>query len=213
MAMPTFKKREEIPSGFESEYEEKDGEWVPKELTELKNAHERSKEAARLAKEALAEKERELADLRKQSKQKASGKTDAEIEEERKAIEAEKKPLQDALTAAQQELRSLRLDGTVKQMLLKAGADPDALEDLYTVIAPRFDLSESGTPILKDRPTADLKKYIAETLPAEKSRFFLSKQKAGVEFPGGDGKGATEETTKLLTTNPAQLLQLANQKQ
>lgn len=208
MPLPTFKTREEIPDAFRSEYVERDGEWVPdvEDVGALKNAHERQKDEARVLKAKLKE-------LEETAKAKASGVTDEQLAKLRADIAAEKAPVEEALAKAAAELRSLKLDAHVKKLMLDAGANPKRIDALFKLVGDRFDLNESGTPILKDKPTTTLAGYLKETIAAEYPELYVSPQLGGITAPGGTSGGTTrEDLAKLVDTNPARLLQLANEK-
>lgn len=208
MPLPTFATREEIPDAFRDEYIEKDGKWVPnvEDVSGLKSALERQKEEARQAKARAKE-------LEELQKAKAAGITDEQLAKLRQEIAAEKAPLEEKVTRYEQELRSLKLDSRIKSMLGEAGANPARLDALLKLTLERFDLNDSGTPIVKDQPTADLKKYIGEKIAAEYPELFLSKQKGGTGASGSGGTGAAD-VAKLIDApgGAMKLLELANSK-
>jgi hypothetical protein len=210
MKLPKFKTLEEIPEAFREGYVEKDGEWVPDvdDVTPLKSAHERQKEETRQAKEKLKELERQLAEAKK----KAGGMTDEEIAARRAEIEAEVAPVREKLTAAEKELRTLKFDDRLKALIAGSGTVAKRVDALHRLIGDRFDLNESGTLVLKDKPTTDIAKYLKEDIAKEYPEFFESKQKGGSEF-NGSGNGTPvvpADLDKTLNTNPALLLQAAN---
>jgi hypothetical protein len=210
MPLPKFKTLEEIPEAFRDGYVEKDGEFVPdvEDVSPLKSAHERQKEETRLAKDALKEAKRQLADLEK----KAGGMTDEEIAARRAEIEDEVKPFREKLEAAQKELRTLKFDDRLKALIAGSGTVAKRVDALHRLIGDRFDLNDSGTLVLKDKPAADIAKYLKEDVAKEYPEFFESKQKGGSDFSGSGGGGVplTADIDKMLATNPAALLQAAN---
>lgn len=209
MPLPTFKTRDEVPEAVRDGYIERDGEWVPdvEDVSGLKN-----KNAELLRKEREAT--QRARELEQQLKDKAKGLTDEEIAAQRKREEELTRPHLEENAALKAELRKLKLDGNVQKMLLEAGADAKRMDRLYKLVGERFDLSDSGTPVLKDKPTEKLPDYIANVLAPEFSEYFLAKGKSGDQFPGGAGDGgATKEAAvKMVTENPKALLQLANSK-
>lgn len=204
MPLPTFATREEIPESVRDGYVEKDGKWVPdvEDVSGLKSALERQKEEARQAKARLKE-------IEDTSKAKAAGVTDEQLAKLRAEIAAEKAPLEEANAKLAAELRSLKLDARLKSMLGEAGANPKRLDALHKLIGDRFDLNESGSIILKDKPTTDLAKYLAEAVANEFPELYLSKQKGGATLPGSGGTGG-EDLAKLVESNPMKLLELSN---
>lgn len=205
MPLPTFATREEIPESVRDGYVEKDGKWVPdvEDVTGLKSALERQKEEARQAKAKLKE-------LEETKKAKEAGITDEQLAKLRAEIAAEKAPLEESLTKAQQELRALKLDARLKTMLGEAGCNPARLDALFKLVGDRFDLNDSGSIILKEKPTTELAKYLGETVAKEYPELFLSKQKGGSNAPGSGGTSAGEDLAKLVETNPMRLLEMAN---
>lgn len=205
MPLPTFATREEIPEAFREEYVEKEGKWVPnvEDVTGLKSALERQKDEARQAKARLKE-------LEETAKAKAAGMTDEQLAKLRADLAAEKAPLEEANAKLAAELRSLKLDARLKSMLGEAGVNPKRIDALHKLIGERFDLNESGSIILKDKPTTDLAKYLGEAVANEYPELYLSKQKGGAALPGSGGSGSGEDLAKLVTDNPARLLEIAN---
>jgi hypothetical protein len=208
MPLPTFATREEIPDAFRDEYIEKDGKWVPnvEDVSGLKSALERQKEEARIAKARAKE-------LEELTKQKASGLTDEEIAARRKEIEEATAPYKQQVEQMQKQMRGLQLDSRIKTMLGEAGFDAKRIDATFRLIADRFDLNDSGSPILKDKPTADLVSYLRDEVGAKEfPEWVLSKQKASTDAAGSpkDTPVSTADAEKLLTGNPMALLAQAN---
>lgn len=209
MPFPTFKTRDDIPEAVRDGYVERDGEWVP-DVEDVSGLKAKNAELLRKEREAT----QRARELEQQLKDKAKGLTDEEIAAQRKREEELTKPHLEENAALKAELRKLKLDGTVQKMLADAGANPKRLDALFRLIGDRFDLSDSGTPVLKEKPTTDLAKYIGETVAQEYPELFLAKGKAGDQFPGGAGDGNTskEAAVRLVTENPKALLQIGNSK-
>lgn len=190
--MPTFATLEEIPEAFRAEYVERDGQFVPniEDVSALKNAHERQKDEARLAKARVKE-------LEDAAKARAAGITDEQLAAMRAEIAKEYAPTSEKLTAAEKELRSLKLDGRLEAMMLAAGVNPKRVGDLRKLIGDRFDLNASGSPMLVDKPTTDLGKYFAEAVAAEYPELYVSTLKAGPRFPGDGGATGAADTDSL----------------
>lgn len=208
MPLPTFATREEIPEAFREEYIEKDGKWVPnvEDVSGLKSALERQKEEARQAKARAKE-------LEELTKQKAAGLTDEEIAARRKEIDDAIAPYREQLEQMKQASRRDKLDAVIKTKLAEAGFDGKRIDAAFRLIADRFDLNDSGSPILKEKPTADLATYLREEVGAKEfPEWVLSKQKAGPEAKGsGDtARPALADQEKLLVENPMALLAQAS---
>lgn len=216
MAMPRFKTKEEVPQSLldSGEYgEDKEtNEWVHLGFEELKRAHERQKTEAKTAKEQAAAAERRAREIENETKQKKAGLTDEQIAAQRLAEEEAQKPLKEALEKANNELRKLKLEDRVKKHYADAGFKGDKLSDAYELTKDQYDLNESGTPILKANPTADLAKHAADVIAKKYPEWVLSKQKGGAEFVGGDGKTFAGDTAKLVTApgGARQLIEMAN---
>jgi signal transduction histidine kinase len=206
MPFPKFTTLEEIPEAFRESYEERDGAWVPKDVedvTSLKTAFERQKAEANAAKAEL----RKLKQEADAGSQGVKPEVLAKLREEIKAeIEAEFKT---PLTAAQQELRVLKLDAAVKAQLAKAGVRGERVDTLYKLIADQVDLGEAGTPVHKQgKPLGD---WITKTLATEYPEFFASTIKGG-SSPQQQGTLPTgPDAEKMLTENPSRLLAMANE--
>lgn len=189
MPLPTFEKAEEIPEAFRDSYIEKDGKFVPdiEDVAPLKNAHERQKAETRAAKEQAAHLAQRLAELEQNAQAKARGITDEQLQKWREEMQAEKRPLEEKLSKYEQELRTLKLDNAVKSMMAKAGVVGPRVDALFKLVGDRFDLSEDGTPILRDKPVADLQQYLATDVASEYPEFYASTQKAGMPAPHRPG--------------------------
>lgn len=209
MKLPKFKTFDEIPEAFRDGYVERDGEWVPdvEDVTGLKQNRDEILSNLQKQKQKLQEMERALAEAKK----KAGGMTDEEIAARRAEIEAEVAPFKQQLEAAQKELRTLKFDDRLKALIAGSGVKGTRVEALHKQIAERFDLNESGTLVLKDKPTTDVAKYLKEDCAKEWPEWYESKQKAGAEFNGSTGNtAAPAELQKTLVTNPASLISAAN---
>lgn len=202
-----WKSRDDVPEELRDQAKEVDGEFhVELETTpELKNAHERQKTKNQEQADKIRDLERQLAG-------KKAGLTDEEIAARRTEIDTAVKPVQEKLTSAEAELRALKLDANVKSMLAKAGANPKRIDDLFKLTGERYDLSESGKPVLKSAPTTDLDKYITETVAKEYPELFLSGQKGGAAVTGSGDPVPSAELEKLVIDNPSALLAMANAK-
>jgi hypothetical protein len=206
MSFPQFATLEEIPEPFRAAYEERNGVWVAKDVedvTPLKTALERQKAESNAAKAEL----RKLKQEAEAGSQGVKPEVLAKLREEIKAeIEAE---FQAPLTAAQQELRSLKLDAAVKAQLAKAGVRGERVDTLYRLIADQVDLGEAGTPVHKQgKPLGD---WITKTLAAEYPEFFASTIKGGSSPQPQGALPSGVDGEKLLVENPARLIALANE--
>lgn len=216
MALPTFAKQDEIPKGFEGEYEERDGKWHPKDATaelKLEFAAEREK---REAAEANAKK---AAKALKDLERKGDGATDEQLKklreditkEVRAELDEEYKPKLTEAEALKGENRSLKLEGVVKKMWLDANVLPDKVDRLWKLHADEYDLTSEGKPSVKGKATADVTKHSAAI--AKQYPEWVSGTKAtgggaaGVTLPaaggGADQVGKVDPTQRLRAAHEA----------
>lgn len=157
-------------------YREADTSGLTSALAKEREARKAAEKAAKLAAEDAREKELAAAGLLD-----AKRKWDAEI----------LAPLQSELETLRGETRTLKLVTPVKDALRAAGViDPD---DAFKLLADRFDLADSGQPILKDNPTADIKKWAETELAKAKPYLFAGTQASG-SGAKGSGPGASKPT-------------------
>ncbi len=156
MPFPTFKSLDEIPEAFRSEYEESNGEYVPREVVALRRERETREAAEKLAKKLAAD----LKEAQTKGAAKDAKLSDEELAKIRAAVEAEYAPVREELTAAQQKLRTVQLDNQVLALIDKAGVLGPKRDQLWKLVREQFDLTAEGTPIVKAKPTADLAKHI-----------------------------------------------------
>lgn len=108
----------------------------------------------------------------------------AEVREELLTGEfGEYKSQAEALSA---EVRELRLDAVVKGHMAKAGVRSERIDALFRLTADQFDLTDDGEPMLKDRRSADVGKYVADELRKEYPEFYNGSGASG----GGASKSA-----------------------
>jgi hypothetical protein len=223
MAFPTFKTKDEIPKGFEGEYEERDGAWHPKapdtsklEETLAKVRDERkAEEKARKAAEAdRADLERKLAAAgsgeEKDKVTKALAKFDADLA-------VEKGKFQKQLDAATAELRTLKLDDKIKAAFLKAGGRSERADKALNDTKGRLDLADDGRIVVKDGKgeitTATVADFFGKTYRAEMAEFYTGTKATGGGASGGAGAHVVQTgkmTPDEIVANPLRALQEAN---
>jgi hypothetical protein len=144
-----------------------------------------------------------LAELEQQSKAEKAGMTSEALAKLRQDVEVDVvKRLQSDQTAAlrlfpwaedlAKENRSLKLDSVVKAEMAKGGARAERVDALFRLTADRWDLTEDGKPVLKDKPATELGKYVADELRKEYPEFYTGSGSTG----GGASrsKGAASST-------------------
>lgn len=165
----------------------------------LKSALEKERKAAKdaLAKARAggdtAEVERLRAEL-DELKTKAGGDHKPDVESLRKKWDAEAATARQAIEterdAARRELRTLRLDGKLREAALAAGVRKTAIEDLLEVTRRHFDLDDKGRVVVLDDdgdPSSKTMERFFETLKDGKPWFFEGAPGAGTGARPGAG--------------------------
>jgi hypothetical protein len=179
MPLETFEDLDAVPEDArETAIETKDGKFVvfrdadtsglTSALAKEREARKTAEKAAKAAAEAAREKDLAAAGL---------------LDAKKRWDEEYLTPIQTRAQQLEAEVRQLKLVTPVKDALRAAGViDPD---DAYKLLADRFDLTDEGQPILRDNPTADIRKWAETDLAKAKPYLF-----AGSMASGGGAKGA-----------------------
>jgi hypothetical protein len=212
MALPKFKNKVDIPKGFEEMYHEANGEWVPIE-SKREGPTQEDVDALKTTLGAVRDDVKTLTDkLKDETRKRQDAETKLQEEQTRKAAEGagvddeklkelREKIYADARAELQKELddkdaeierrgdvdgenRRLKLDMVVKKAMLDKGALGDKVDDLYTLTSGSFDLTDDGSPMLKDHPGKDLGVFIEDTIKPKYKEWF-SGTKAGGGGAGG----------------------------
>lgn len=165
-----------------------------KAFSELWEESKRAKAEAKAEAERLRQERAALEEERKAGK---AGITSEQLEklraDVRKNLEAEFTPvIEEKQTLAQQlegalaEIRGLRLDSRVKAKMGEMGVRSDRIDKLFKLTQDQYTLTDDGNPVLKDEPTADLGKFISESLRGEYPEWFNGS--------GASGGGASPST-------------------
>ncbi|HXG73015.1 MAG TPA: hypothetical protein VNJ04_20670, partial [Gemmatimonadaceae bacterium] len=192
MPLPTFKTKDEIPTGFESEYEEVEGEWKPKE-SKLESTLERLKQEKKDERDSRKKLEDELADLRRKSQAMETGeekdKVKKLLEKFDSDLKAAKEPLEKQLAEAQGRLRTLQLDDQAKAAFIKAGGRPEKADAALKLKKESLDLAEDRIVVKNDKgepTTATIDDFWGKSFKSEMPEFFQGTKATG----GGAGGGA-----------------------
>jgi hypothetical protein len=217
MSFKVFDSRDEVPEAQrQTAIETKDGKWavaIVEDVAGLKANKAEIMAQLVATKAKLKELEDAAAATAATAAARSKGLTDEEIAARRKEIDDAKAPLQSQLDAMAKQMRGLQLDSRIKTLLGEAGFEAKRVDAAFRLIADRFELNESGSPILKDKPTADLVGYLRDEVGAKEfPEWVISKQKASTEAVGSvkDKTVSTADAEKLLTSNPMALLAQAN---
>lgn len=188
--LPSFDKQADIPKGFEAEYEEKDGKWVPIDHAgKLKKALDEERGKRETTEKALAKAAKDAADAAAKVQAQAAGMTEEQLKklygqvEENLRKEYEPK-LKEAETLAS-ENRGMKLTSVVKEMFRNGGGLKSKLDDLWKLHGDEFDLTSDGKPMVKAEPGKDVAKHVAAIL---KSR---AEWTQGTRAVGGGALNAT----------------------
>ena len=137
-----------------------------------------------------------LQELEHQQKADKAGITSDQLQKLRQEIrgdlEKEYKQALDELEGLRTDNRSLRLDSVVKAEMAKAGVRSERIDALFRLNADKFDLTDDGVPILRERPGAEIGKYVADELRQEYPEFYNGSGSSGggaskSSAPGGAG--------------------------
>lgn len=196
MPRPTYDTKDAIPAGFEDEYEERDGKFVPKAVDDGSVLRETLRKERERADEA--EKERKKLERRltaaesgdeKEKVSKALAKFDTDLAAERQKFE-------DELAKTRGELRTLKLDDKAKAAFLKAGGRADRVEQAMKLHKDALDLSEDGRIVVKNEAgevtTTTIDDFWAKQVKATLPDFYTGSKAAG----GGASGGAGSNTVK-----------------
>jgi hypothetical protein len=209
MPLPTFDTLEDVPEAFRSEYELVDGRAVSKDIARLTGALAKERAEREAAAKSLRDAEKRAAELEMSNKARTNGISEEKLAELRAEIARETAPLEQERDALRAKLRTLQLDGSVKSLMAETGVRAERIDTLWTLVRDRFDLTDGGTPVVKDQPASDVKKALAG-LVKEYPEFFAAPNVAG----GGAGPSAKlpagTNVASLVDTNPMALLDMAN---
>lgn len=226
MPFPTFDAQKDIPKGFESEYEEKDGKWVAK-LPDVSKIEEtlakvraEKKEAEKRAKEsdeAKAELQRKL-----DAKEASGQDTDKKVSEMLAKWERDKNDavakVQAELDQRTTELRQIKLYDKAKSEFIAAGGRPEKADAALKLKKDMLDLAEDR-PVVKNEKgevtTESIADFWGKSFKKEMPEFFVGTRASG----SGAGGGASNQPTKgdpnaaeMVIKNPLAMLQQANEK-
>lgn len=223
MPLPTFDKKEQIPAGFEDEYEERDGKWVPIDRSANLSKALREEREAREAAEKLAKKAaKDLADATTKKQAMDAGRTEEEYKKLydtiEKSVRDEFEPKLKGYEELQKEVRTLKLDSKVKEMFKAGGALDAHIGDFWKLHGDEFDLTSDGKPMVKAEPGKDVARHVQGILAGRKTWV------QGTKATGG-GSTAGSTTSKAapglnpggisfddMVKNPAAAIAVANER-
>ena len=159
-------------------------------LAKLAKAKNQAKAFDGLDATEVREKLAMLTELEQQSKAKQAGFTDEQLrklrDDVRADLEKEYLPYKISAETLGEEVRTLKLDNEVKKLMTVQGVRGERVDALFRLTAGEFDLTEDGKPMLKNDPTREVGKYVAEELSKQYPEFYVGSGSSG----GGASKSA-----------------------
>jgi seryl-tRNA synthetase len=188
MPRPIFEKKDDIPKGFEDEYEEKDGKWHPKPVDDgaaLKETLRKERERADDAEKERKKLERRLAAAETGDEKDKVSKALAKFDED---LAAEKEAHKKELEKLQGELRSIRLDDRAKEAFIKAGGRPERADKALKLYKDALDLDKDGKRIVIKDDEGNVTTQTIDDFWGKKVRADLPDFYTGTKASGGGGK-------------------------
>src|SRR4051812_14208920 len=110
MAFPVFDKKEDIPKGFEDDYEEKEGKFHPKvpDVKGAQTALEAERTRAENEKKARIDAENKLAEARRKEAAREGNISEEQLEKLRKEDEDKRKPIEEENAKLKLELTKVK---------------------------------------------------------------------------------------------------------
>lgn len=225
MKLPTFKKKDEIPKGFEDLFEEKNGEWVAKAsdterlegtVETLRGEKKELEKKLKVADDKSSDLQRKL-DVAESGKGDEGKKTKELLEKWEKDTAAAVKVVQDQLDAATTKIETFEVDDKLKAAFLAAGGRPEKSAAALELNKRHFGLVD-GKLVKKDAEgkvsTEKVEDHFKATFKKDMPEFYQGTKATGGGAGGGAGgkplntdPAAAEKVIK----NPLAMLQEANE--
>jgi hypothetical protein len=193
MPLPIFATEAEIPEAFRPEYEERDGQWHPRIVSELELERQKrttlldeKKEADRKRREAEERAER----LAREEEAKRKGITDEELQRIRDAEAEARRPIEEENRKLKEQLRTIQHTDKLRAAAIAAGVLGDRIEDAMLVLERRTTLTDDGAIAVLDADG----KVTAKTLQAFLEVDFQKEKPWLYEYRGGSGSGSGRST-------------------
>jgi len=159
--------------------------------SEAKAAKAKAKAFDGMDAQEVREKLGRLSELEHETKAKKAGITKEQMDQMRRDIrdelEREYTPHREKAESLNKKVRELQLDNVVKGLMGKSGVRPERIDTLFRVASDKFDLTDDGSPMLRDNPGRDVGKFIAEELGKEYPEFFQGSGSSGGGAPRSTG--------------------------
>jgi hypothetical protein len=182
-----------VPEAARGAYVQRDGKYhldaAVEDVGGLKSALQKERDAAADAKRQLAAALAKTTELETAQKAAQGGITEQKLAEIKQQVEQAYAPKLTALEAATKELRALRLERPIDEVLSSLGAHDLAVA--RKVVSDHFDLTDDGKAFVKDAPTTGLTEWAKAELPKRYPYLFKGTQADGGNAQGaGSGSGA-----------------------
>lgn len=223
MAFPTFKKKEDIPKGFEGEYEEKGGEWVAKaaDTSKADETIAKIRKEKNDAEKAQKDAEKERDELTRKLAVADTGGEKDKVAKALQKFDEDAKKMKDEydkkIADKDGELRKLKLDDQAKAAFLKAGGRPEKADAALKLKKDLLDLTDDRIVVknAKGEPTTTtVEDFWGKDFKTEMPEFFTGTKATGGGAKGGagaqPGKGQ-EGDAELVLKNPRALVDRANE--
>lgn len=200
MALPKFKKLEDVPEAFRAEYMQEGDEWVPKppDLGDAGVAAvQKERDLKKAEKKRADDAEAALAEMKRTQEAKDRGISEEELQKIRDAEALARKPIEDELATTKAENRKLKLTDKVQALYLANGGMPDRVEDAMLALEKRTDLGDAGGIVFlgKDgKATAEDAAAFFKAFKIEKPWLFAGSGGSGSGAGGSGGGGGDEKT-------------------
>jgi hypothetical protein len=208
MAFPVFDKKEDIPKGFEEDYEEREGKFHPKvpDVTKLNSALDGERTKAANEEKERKRLEKENADLKRKQTAADNNISDEKLEELRKEDEKKRKPLEDKIAELETRLTKVTKTDRVQSLALKYGIMSDRVEDAMLILDKRTGLTEKGetvTVLDKDGKltTESIDDFLKTTFKKEKPWLYKGSGASGSGASGSSGGGEEDDDEETPRTD------------
>lgn len=200
MAFPVFEKKEDIPKGFEEDYEEKEGKWQAKvpDVTKQQSALDTERTNAENERKRANKAEKDLADLKRKQAAADNNISDEQLDKLRKEDEDKRKPLEEKVTKLEGELTKVKKTDRVQSLALKHGIMQDRIEDAMLILEKRTGLTEGGETITvldKDGKltTTSIDVFLKTDFKKEKPWLYAGSGASGSGATGSSGGGDNDD--------------------
>jgi transposase-like protein/predicted DNA-binding antitoxin AbrB/MazE fold protein len=205
MAFPVFEKKEDIPKGFEADYEEKEGKFHPKvpDVKGAQTALEAERKRADDEKKARVDAENKLAEARRKETAREGNISDEQLtklrEEDAAKRKADLEPVQSELVETKAKLRKITLVDRLRTLGTESGWLAGRIEDAMDQALKRVDLAEGSDTniVVKDKDgkatTEKVEDFLKVRLKKEKPWLYAGSGARGSGTGGSDGSGAVDD--------------------